>query len=157
MKTVLKNMRNKLFFVVALLLYSSVSYSYTRPAVEDRPLGFAAVGGTFLIPACGSTPTYYVTNDTELAAAKGSDRIIIVAPGQYNTFSISGQTNLSIIGEDGADIKNIPISGSGTKNILIRNIKVTRYTSDGLSITDGDNIWIDHCTIGNLVTSSDKE
>lgn len=156
-KSVLKSVYNKLFFIVALLLYASAAYSYTRPAVEDRPLGFAAVGGSFLIPACGSTPTYYVTNDTELTAAKGSNRIIIVAPGEYTSLSISGYTSLSIIGENGANIKNISISGSATKNILVRNIAVTRYTGDGFSITDGDNIWIDHCTIGNLVTSSNKE
>ncbi len=145
---------------VSFLLFVSLSisaFSITRPTFYDRPVGFAAVGGTFAIPTCGSTPSYYVTNDSELSAAKGSNRIIIVAAGEYNTFSISGQQNMSLIGEDGANIKNIPISGSSTKNILIRNIEITRYPNDGLSITGGSNIWIDHCTIGYLATSSNKE
>lgn len=151
----------RFFFVFAVLLtFTTAVLSQTRPAYEDRPFGFAAVGGTFLLPDCGATPTYLVETDAQLQAAKGSNRIIIVKKalsGQdYNTFSISGLTNLSLIGEDGADIKNIPISGA-SKNILIRNIAITRYPTDGLSITGGTNIWIDHCTIGYLVTSSNKE
>lgn len=155
--TKFKLLRKSLLLCGILLLSILTIQAATRPTFDDRPLGFAAVGGTFLVPACGSTPTYRVTNDTELAAAKGNNRIIILAPGQYNTFTISGQTNLSLIGEDGADVKNIPITGSTTKNILIRNIAITRYGTDGLSITGGTNIWIDHCTIGYAVTSSNKE
>lgn len=145
---------------IFLLFFASLSistFSITRPTFDSRPFGFAAVGGSFLIPECdGSSTTVTVSSSTELSSALGSNKIIIVEAGEYNAISISSSySNLSIIGEDGADIQKISITGGS--NILIRNIAITRYTYDGLSITGGDNIWIDHCTIGWLVTSSDKE
>lgn len=154
--TFLNKKRAFTLFVLIGLFLTQV-YSVTRPTFSDTPFGFAAVGGTFLVPSCGSTPTYRVTTDAEFTAAKGSNRIIVFAPGNYAAISISGLTNLSLIGEDGADIAKISISGSTTQNILIRNISITRYTVDGLSVTGGKNIWIDHCTIGWLKTSSTRD
>jgi pectate lyase len=141
-----------LFFVLSLS-----AFSITRPTFSDTPFGFANVGGTFAIPACGSTPTYYVTTDAEMTAYLGSNRILIVAAGQYSSVAINNLSNLSIIGENGTDIKNMSIKGSSTQNILIRNISITRYPTDGLSITGGKNIWIDHCTIGYLVTAPTRD
>lgn len=152
----LQNTLRKAFVFFAIsAIFIQFSQAVTRPAFSDTPFGFANVGGTFLIPNCGDVPTYRVTSDAEYTAAKGSNRIIIFAPGNYSTISLSSYSNLSLIGEDGADISKISISGGF--NILIRNIAITRYSYDGLSITGGKNIWIDHCTIGYLKTSADKE
>jgi len=136
----------KIILVFSLLTITYSLSAITRPSAETRPVGFAAVSGTYLLPICGATPTYRATTSAELSADLGSNRIIIVAAGNYNSITLASYSNISIIGEDGADILTINISG-GT-NILIRNISVTRYTVDGFHITGGTNMWFDHCTIG---------
>jgi pectate lyase len=146
---------NSSFLLFLFLSFSISSNAVTRPTFSDTPFGFANVGGTFSIPACGSTPTYRVTTDAEYTAAKGSNRIIIFAKGNYSAISLSSYSNLSLIGEDSVDIAKISISGGS--NILIRNISITRYSVDGLSVTGGKNIWIDHCTIGWLKTSPTRD
>ncbi len=157
MKYTIKRLTIRAITLLSLIFISYNLSAITRPTFDDRPLGFAAVGGSYLIPDCdGSSTTDTVSTSTELENALGSDKIIIVEAGEYDKITItSSYSNLSIIGEDGADIYSIGISG-GT-NILIRNIAITRYDNDGLSIYGGDHIWIDHCTIGYLVTSDDKE
>lgn len=159
-------LRKSLLLCGILLLSILTAQAATRPTFSDTPFGFANVGGDFsgLIPTCGSTPVVRVTSSTdltnEIASAGTTKKIIIVAPGNYNAITIKDKKNLSIIGEDGADIAKIAIQASSTnatssttQNILIRNIAITRYTVDGLSATGGRNIWIDHCTIGWLTTS----
>lgn len=149
---------SKYFFTELVFFLASLSaFSITRPTFSDTPLGFANVGGSFSIPSCGTTPTYYVTSDAEMTSYLGSNRVLVIAAGKYSSVTINNLTNLSIIGAGNVDIKNISIKGSSTQNILIRNVSITRYPTDGLSITGGKYIWIDHCTIGWATTSSTRD
>ncbi len=148
--------------ILFLLFSSQFLHAQTRPELDSIPFGFANNGTPqyHWVRCDGSATTpnvYYCSDDADVSAALGSDRVLMLAAGEYDDkITIDGYDNLSIIGEGNTDVVGFSIKNSAT-NILIRNISVTRYPNDGLSITGGDNIWIDHCTIGYTVTSSNKE
>ncbi|MBO7338294.1 MAG: hypothetical protein J6U33_06615, partial [Paludibacteraceae bacterium] len=153
------------------------SYAATRPPLENTPVGFGASGATGIygIPVCNpdgtfSAPTgfsiYTCSSLSEINSHKANNTIILVEPGTYGTgarntnatndLEISGLTNFSIIGLGGVTFKKVTITGA-CENVLIRNISVKGFAYDGMPITAGGHIWIDHCTIGDDRTSTDKE
>ena len=176
------NMMTNLKHIIAAsaILITSLTantYAATRPPLENTPVGFGAAGatGTYGIPVCNldgtfGAPTgfsiYTCSSLEEINSHKANNTIILVNPGTYGTgkqstnatndLEINGLTNFSIIGLGGVTFKKVTIKGT-CENVLIRNISVKGFAYDGMPITAGGHIWIDHCTIGDDVTSTNKE
>ena len=176
------NMMTNLKHIIAAsaILITSLTantYAATRPPLENTPVGFGAAGatGTYGIPVCNIDGTfaapdgfsiYTCSSLEEINSHKANNTIILVNPGTYGTgkqstnatndLEINGLTNFSIIGLGGVTFKKVTIKGT-CENVLIRNISVKGFAYDGMPITASGHIWIDHCTIGDDVTSTNKE
>lgn len=162
-------MKNSTLAVILTLLFASAQlHAVIRPELETRPVGFAGIDGVYGIPVCNNgeyaapSAAYSlvtVSNATELSNAlkTKSNQIILIEGGTYSSFTLDSYTNYSLIGL-GNVVFNSGCSVKGSsRNVLIRNISVIGYSSDGLDITgSATNVWIDHCTIGWNVTSSNK-
>lgn len=152
------------------ILVATATNNYNRYDIQDTPIGFGAKG-TYGVPVCNNDGTFSAPDGWTLVtcstlseintALGGSDanlhKIIMVNAGSYGELSLSKNYQyVSIIGKGGVYFDKISISKGN--NILVRNITFQNFSNDGFPITAGScNIWVDHCTIGLLTTSTDKE
>ncbi len=167
-----KERKHLLLVVLSFVLGCNVALAAVRPALENRPVGFAGLTGHYGIPECNNDGTWKssvtqngttytvveVDNQNDLKSNIKNNTIVLVKPGSYTSFTIDGISNFSLIGESGVVFSSgCSVKGS-SNNILVRNVSVIGYSTDGLDITGAaTNIWIDHCTIGWNQTSTDRE
>lgn len=63
---------------------------------------------------------------------------------------ISLGSNKTLIGAgSGKALNGICLNASGKSNIIIRNIKLTKGRTDGISMRNCHHVWIDHCDLSN--------
>jgi pectate lyase/uncharacterized protein (DUF2141 family) len=141
---------------------------------ESSPVGFGGISAadgsspvTYGVPICNSNGEFVAPDGytlvtcsslSEIESALGNNKIIMVESGNYGTLSIKNAAydGLSIIGKGNVVFSKISISKA--KVVLIRNVSILEYGTDGLPVTAGSaNVWVDHCTVGWTETSSNKE
>lgn len=87
----------------------------------------------------GSTP-YVLVVDKDLTGGGLNDLQDEVSVG----------SNKSIIGAgSGKKLNGICLNLNGQKNIIIRNIILTKGRTDGISFRNCHHVWIDHCDLSN--------
>lgn len=131
--------------------------------IDDPVPGFASVaggttgGGTDL----GAATVVSTMSELQSAASGSGAAIILVEPGNYSGTLRIG-SNKTIIGtEPGVTITgNVDISGSGTSNVILRNVAVRgprcnsydecRAGSDAVYVGNGaHHVWLDHLDVAD--------
>ncbi|MDA1362079.1 RICIN domain-containing protein [Glycomyces luteolus] len=99
----------------------------------------------------GSAAATTVTSASALtsAVAGSSARVVRVS----GTINLSGMvnvgSNVTIVGNSGAQITGGGLHLSGSRNVIIQNLAFNNWSDDAINIQDGStNIWVDHNTFG---------
>jgi len=150
-----------------------VRSSPTPAPVANQLVGFAAENGGTTGGQAGRTVT--ATTLEELTKyAKSDDPLIIwidrtISAGSQGA-SVNVKSNKTLLGVGSAGfLEGVGLHLSGTKNVIIQNLKLTMstvtntYSNDEnrqqVAVNDGDcvsilgassNIWVDHCEFYNL-------
>ena len=86
----------------------------------------------------GSAEPYVIIVDNEIQGGGMNDREDI----------ISLNSNKTIIGAGaGAMLNGINLDAKGKNNIIIRNIKLRKGRTDGMSFRSCHHVWVDHCDL----------
>ncbi|SDK68150.1 Pectate lyase [Glycomyces sambucus] len=99
----------------------------------------------------GSASATTVTSASALASAvSGSSARVVRVSG---TINVSGMvnvgSNVTIVGNSGAQITGGGFHLSGSRNVVIQNLRFNNWSDDAINIQDGStNIWVDHNTFG---------
>ncbi|KLU86099.1 hypothetical protein MAPG_05118 [Magnaporthiopsis poae ATCC 64411] len=146
---------------VALLAYVASAFP-TGAAIQKRAgfddacdVGFATMnGGT---TGGGTAAPITVKSYAELAAAakKAGPAVILVQGNISGNKRVTVTSDKTIIGAPGSSLTGAGIYGQRAKNIIIRNMKISKVSADGgdaIAFRQSTNIWVDHCDL-----SSDRE
>ncbi|KAK4215031.1 pectin lyase fold/virulence factor [Rhypophila decipiens] len=118
------------------------------PATYDDAcnIGFCAIMGA-TIGGWGAESKVVSTQEELQSSVTGSDAAVVVVQG-----SISGSGTLvigsgkTIVGLPGSSVNGIELVLSGSRNVIVRNLKVTKpaHGSAAVTIENARSIWIDH-------------
>jgi len=151
-------------------------------ASEPKPVGWASQG-TATTGGGNSTPLLVTTLAQFKTEVAGSAAKVIYVKGEFAPDSISVGSNKTIIGcSSGAKIQGHLGIGSGSSNVIIRNLKISGYGvgdctkdpsfdsatgcssgADAISVNGtAHHVWFDHCLVmdgtdGNLDVTNDSD
>lgn len=142
-----------------IILCMNVLLGLTALAANG-PVGFVNVYdlGQFGITGGAAGKIVHVSNRADFDKFAGSSApcVIVVdndlTGGGVNDLQdeVSVGSNKTIIGSgSGKKLNGICLNIVGQKNIIIRNIILTKGRTDGLSFRNCHHVWIDHCDLSN--------
>lgn len=133
------------------------------------------ISGTFDFSGSEGTTTYSACNAYSCAPSAGGQALLntLNGCGSLSTYSVSVdaaaysainvKSNKSLVGKNGATLNGKGLRFVGVSNIIIQNIKITNlnpqyvWGGDAISISDSQNIWIDHVTVGSTKLGKHEE
>jgi pectate lyase len=149
---------------------------------DTSPIGWAAQGsGT---SGGGNTEAVLVTSLSELqSAVRDANAKVVYVQGDFSPGSLDIGSNKTIIGcSSGAHIQGTVSIGSGSSNVILRNLSISGYGvgdcskdpgfnsgegcssgSDAVGVNgNAHHVWVDHCSVkdgtdGNLDITNDAD
>ncbi|MGD9202005.1 MAG: T9SS type A sorting domain-containing protein [Chitinispirillia bacterium] len=148
----LKELKNVNMFLILVLIFMCVSFSFAVPKVREAT-GFAegTTGGgknIQVIPSRGTTgggnaAAHVVTSMSELSLlASGSAPAVIIVPGKMSGILSIGSNKTIIGANSNAGMKGFRSSGS---NIIIQNLNFGPSGGDVAELSGAKNVFITKC------------
>lgn len=118
-------------------------------------IGFCSLWGA-TIGGWGAEYQSVKTLDEFAAAVLGTSEGVIVVDGAISGASSrveigSGKT---IIGVPGSSLTGITLSLNNSRNVIIRNLKISRPPGDAIILENSRSIWVDHNEISSVPEGS---
>lgn len=146
----------------AALLASMASAFPTGPvtakgaSVADAcDVGFATLNGGTTGGGAAATTTVKSFDELAAAAQKAGPAVILVQGSITGNKRVTVTSDKTIVGAAGSSLTGVGIYGKGVKNVIIRNMKISKVTAgggDAIAFRKSTNIWVDHCDL-----SSDRD
>ncbi|MBW8684677.1 pectate lyase family protein [Chitinophaga rhizophila] len=110
--------------------------------------GYCNVNGSTTGGGAGPTVTVSNLNDFRTYATSSSPYVIRVS-GSINLngrVAIASNKTIQGVNASARITGNIYIA-NGTTNVIISNLNITNPDGDGITIRNGNHVWVDHCAI----------
>lgn len=147
-------------WLVSLIAFAAVQVSFASPlekraSVNDvANIGYATLnGGTS--GGSGGTTTTVTTLAALTAAVSGTAKKIVIISGTITGDAVvQVGSNTSVLGAKGASLVGIGLRVLNEKNVIIRNIKISKVLApgDNIGIQASSQVWVDHVDL-----SSDRD
>ncbi|KAK0639971.1 pectin lyase fold/virulence factor, partial [Cercophora newfieldiana] len=118
---------------------------------EACNIGYCSIMGA-TIGGWGGNYTTVSTLQEFVVAVAGTQTAVILVNG-----TLSGSTQVaigsgkSILGLPGSALHGVSLSLAGSRNVILRNLRITNTTGHAISLSSSRSVWVDHC---DLSTSS---
>lgn len=138
---------------------------------QNGPIGFANYSDMGLQGTTGGAggKTVHVTNRADFAKYAGADEPYIIIldadlKGHYDYSTnpkqkhdyVSVKSNKTIIGGGkGAHLDSLGLDINGQKNIIIRNLRITKADPDAIAFRNTHHVWVDHCDLSSQKQEND--
>lgn len=153
-------MRKKFYRIMSILVIALMSCAAATAQTWNGVTGFATCNalGMSGVTGGGAGEVVHVSTRAELAryASSPEPYVIIIdqdiTGGGMNDLQdeLSINSDKTIIGAgSGKALNGVALIASGKRNIIIRNITLTRGRIDGVAFHNCHHVWIDHCDLSN--------
>lgn len=100
----------------------------------------------------GEGRTVRATTMEELCRYAGAEEpLVILLEGKFTDHvrvQVASDKTLVGVGE-GASFENVCFETNGCHNIIMRNLKITKGSPDGISFRNTHHVWVDHCDLSD--------
>lgn len=145
-------------FAFALTALAAPTQLLARQAGDLQAIatvGYATTNGGTTGGRGGLVVSVSTKEELEAAAAGTDPKIILVTGKITSTGAIKVGSNKSVIGAGPtAELVGCALSVKGQKNVIIRNLKISKVLAptDAISLQTSSNIWIDHLDLSSDMT-----
>jgi pectate lyase len=121
----------------------------TAPPATNVADGWASTNGGTSGGAGGPTVNVSSLSALQQAVSTPGPRIVRVSGVISGSDMIRVQSNISILGANGAGIRGAGFTVRQARNVIIRNLAFSNAEDDSVNIEESQNVWVDHNSFTN--------
>ncbi|KAK4182511.1 pectin lyase fold/virulence factor [Podospora australis] len=132
------------------------AYEQEHATYDDAcNIGFCSVWGA-TIGGWGAEYQFVKTLDQFSAAVSGTNEGVIIVDGTItgDNARVEIGSSKSIVGTPGSSLTGITLSLNSSRNVIVRNLKISKPPGDAIVLENARSIWIDHNEISSVPDGS---